>query len=223
MFSPVGEPEAEKLCELGFEYFDSTFGYDNRSCAHDVVSADLVGAEDSVVGQVTAAAVDVGVVLGGDEEDFAFGSAHVGEELYVVLRLGGIELKVFHQFDGTRAGLYREGGSTGSLSYFVVQLYTVVAGTGAEDATTTTEDRALDVALTGATSTFLLMQFAGRTGDFAALLSFVRTLALGGQVRLYREVNGVFVGLYTEDVFGQFHFTTRTGTCCAVNLEFHFV
>jgi hypothetical protein len=46
------------------------------------------------------------------------------------------------------------------------------------------------------------VQLPGRTGDFATLFGFVRTLALCGQVRLYREVNGVFVWRYTENVFG---------------------
>ena len=56
---------------------------------------------------------------------------------------------------------------------------------------------------TRTTGAFLLLQFLRGAGDFGALLRFVRTLALVGQVLLHVEVHDVLVRLVAEHGVGQ--------------------
>ena len=85
------------------------------------------------------------------------------------------------------------------LSVNLVELDVVLPWTWTKDGTSTDKQWVLDGTSTGTTCTLLLLDFARRTCDLSALLGFVCTLALRGEVTLHIQINGVIVGLDAED------------------------
>ena len=168
---------------------------------HDVIRAQVTRRHDAMLGQVPTTQVERLALLGHHHKCFVIGEAQPTEGIQQVLRLWRVHRQAFYDTDTTFLFcLVSQGTLSGQLADLFVELDIIAARTRSKHRSSSDEEWILNRSSTCTSSAFLLLDFASRTRDFSALLGFVRSLALGGQITFHVQVDCVIVGLDAENI-----------------------
>ena len=202
---------------------NAVFAQKEHIVVKDCIGVEVSGNGHAACGQVAQRQSYVLVRSGYDIEDLLVSELQVAENACKLLGLGSLELEVLDNHDLLVGQLGGQRALAGELLNLLVELEVVGAGTGTENTAATNEYRRIDVADTCAAATLLLVEFAGRAGNFAALLALVSALTAVSKKLLHIEPYSMLVHVNAEDFVVKDHLTTGVFSLDVIYCEFHYL